>query len=231
MIPDSVADAEGSFVARQLMCLSMPHCSPFSVSSCVAPGVGYSDLSTKRNGDNAGLGAISLFGSPEAYSEGEPFNDGDEQLISRHWLPVFLRRRRFSNQVRLYQNSLYFSGFRSLCSQAHCVNRLLSPLTSTAMTKSCFDEVVSASKSRRDKKMTNCDDHAADDTSIVPPIDLLGPRPNERAHFDMPGIYHPILYLKAHVLRLSQTIISTIKPSVESKQTKFCFVFIHNCVS
>jgi hypothetical protein len=228
VIPDSVADAEGSFVARQLMCLSMPHCSQFSVSSCVAPGVGYSDLSTKRNGDNSGLGAISLFGTPEACADGELISDGEEQLISRHWLPVFLRRRRFSNQVRLYQNSLYFSGFRSLCLQAHCVNRLISPLASMTAAKSCFDEILSASNSCQDTRRMDCVSHVADDASMASPMNLQGSLPNEHVIFDMPGIYHPILFLKAHVLRLSHTITSIVKHTVECKQTQlFCFIRRH----
>ena len=220
VVPDWLSDAEGCFVARQLMCLSVFDCSATSVSSCVAPGVGYSNLTSKRNSDQNGVGAVSLFGAHDAHAEGESLCDNDEQLVSRHWLPVFMRRRRFSNQVRLYENTLHFSGFRSLCSQAHPVNRALSPLTSSAPTKSCIDEVFgssSASQSKDLKVSTEVD--AEQDASTALPVDLLGPQANQHQHAfaNTPGIYDPFLFLKAHALRLSETILSVVKPSCQSE--------------
>lgn len=220
VVPDWLADAEGYFVARQLMCLSVFDCSASSVSSCVAPGVGYSNLTSKRNSDQNGLGAVSLFGVHDAHAEGESLCDSDEQLVSRNWLPVFLRRRRFSNQVRLYENSLHFSGFRSLCSQAHLVNRALCPLTSSAPTKSCFDEVFGSSSACEPKDLKVCTEvDAGHDASTASPADLIGPRANQHhnAFTNTPGVYDPFLFLKAHALRLSETILSVVKPSYQSE--------------
>jgi hypothetical protein len=221
VIPDWLADAEGGFVTRQLMCLGAFDCLPSAVSSCVAPGVGYSNLSLKRNAnpDNAGLGAISLFATHDSHAEGDSLSDRDERLISQHWLPFFMRRRRFSNQVRLYENSLFYSGFRSLCCQAHAVNRLFVPLTSAAPTKSCFDEVLAAFKSGQadvQPHLKLLSFHTANDACIAPPVDLPGSRTNERTSAELPGIYNPIVFLKAHALRLSGIIFSVVKPSIES---------------
>jgi len=141
-IPDWLADAEGSFVARHLMALNSDF-APASMSAVVAPGVGYSDLKVHAGNIAVGVGAVDLFGQHAVGADGEAFSDADELLISKHWLPSFLRRRQFSNHVRLYENSLHYSGFRSLCSQAHAVNRLLSPLTGSSPTKSCFAELQS----------------------------------------------------------------------------------------
>jgi hypothetical protein len=212
-IPDWLADAEGSFVARQLVCMGQSsRVSPLSISSCLAPDVGFDTSASSHDG------VALLFGSTDAHAEAESFFDGDEQLVSRHWLSVFLRRRRFSNQVRLYNNSLYFSGFRSLCSQAHAVNRLVSPLTGPTPTKCCFDELLSASESGcADKRSGSGVDVSVGDSSDLPPVDLLGLRANEWACTHMPGVYEPVMYLKAHALRLSETIMSVVASAFDGK--------------
>lgn len=138
-------------------------------------------------------------------------------LVAKHWLSVFLRRRQFSNQLRLYHNSLYFSGFRSLCAQAHIVNRLLSPLTGSSPTNSCFVELRSASKAEcADSPKHTSDVKAADDCAVnLPPEDVSGLRANEWESTHMPGVYDPVMFLKAHALRLFETIISVLKSSFE----------------
>jgi len=246
-IPDWLADAEGSFVARHLMALNSDF-APASMSAVVAPGVGYSDLKVHAGNIAVGVGAVDLFGQHAVGADGEAFSDADELLISKHWLPSFLRRRQFSNHVRLYENSLHYSGFRSLCSQAHAVNRLLSPLTGSSPTKSCFAELQSLFPVAGDDGESTDSDaaHAGCSVSTAPsaeqgsetndmcaPIPLATvttvPAPQRTALVDqsgcMPGVYNPIDYLKAHSIRLSVSLFSVVKPSFEGN-TAFCLFFL-----
>lgn len=222
VVADWLVDVEGSFVARQLTCMSA---SPFisSISSCVAPGVGYCDASSCHDGPSC------LFRSPDALAEADLLCDSEEHLVAKHWLSVFLRRRQFSNQLRLYHNSLYFSGFRSLCAQAHIVNRLLSPLTGSSPTNSCFVELRSASKAEcADSPKHTSDVNAADDCAVnLPPEDVSGLRANEWESTHMPGVYDPVMFLKAHALRLFETIISVLKSSFEGERSRFQSACIH----
>jgi hypothetical protein len=101
------------------------------------------------------------------------------------------------------------------------VNRLVSPLTGPTPTKCCFDELRSASESGCADKRSGSDvtdvDVAVGDSSDLPPVDLLGLRANEWACTHMPGVYEPVMYLKAHALRLSETIMSVVASAFDGK--------------
>jgi hypothetical protein len=211
-IPDWLTDAEGSFLARQLIFLSEAGLPPASISNCVAPGVGYSDLKYNRTGYSAGQGATSLFGSPDGHADEV---EGDEQLISRHWLPVFLRRRRFSNHVRLFENSLYFSGFRSLCMQAHPVNRFISSLIGSSPAKSCVELVASTLKMAKENRAFDATSPAKEELD-PPSAEIPSVQGDSATCVDMPGIYDPLAFLKAHAIRLCDNILSVVKFSFES---------------
>jgi len=211
-IPDWLTDAEGSFLARQLIFLSEAGLHPSSISNCVAPGVGYSDLKYNRTGYSAGLGATSLFGTPDAHADEV---EGDEQLISQHWLPVFLRRRRFSNHVRLFENSLYFSGFRSLCMQAHPVNRFISSLIGSSPAKSCVELVASTLKMGEENRAFEATSTANEEPD-PPSAEIPSVQGDSPTCVDMPGIYEPLAFLKAHAIRLCDNILSVVKFSFES---------------
>ncbi len=254
-LPDWLADAEGNFIARHLMAMSSD-LEPTSISAVVAPGVGYSDLRAHSD-DSVGMGAVELFGARDTSAAGDTLSDADELLISKHWLPNFLRRRRFSNQVRLYENLLHFSGFRSLCSQAHPVNRLVVSLTGACPTKSCVGELLSAVHSLDGKhEGTHADDiHAAGCPSTTLPVIKgagissepaaicpLATPPAETTEItqqlnalaeqsdQMPGVYNPIVYLKAHSIRLFATLFSVVNPSVEgTAASSFCFNLFQHC--
>jgi hypothetical protein len=222
-IPDWLADAEGGFLARQLVFVSEAGLSPASISSCVPPGVGYADLKFNRTSESVGLGATSLFGTPDGHADEI---DGDEQLISRHWLPVFLRRRRFSNRVRLFENSLHFSGFRSLCLQAFPVNRLISSLIGSSPTKHCTHLIADTFKLRGENR---ADDAASLNASAAPdalPADISGVQRQLEASVDMPGIYEPIAFLKAHAIQLCEKILSVVKTSFESMERLIISLFV-----
>jgi hypothetical protein len=216
VIPEWLVDVEGSFVARQLMCMSA---SPFisSISSCVAPGVGYSSGSLNHDSPS------SLFGASQSHAEAASLCDGEGHVVSKHWLSVFLRRRQFSNQVRLYQNSLHFSGFRSLCSQACIVNRLLAPLTGLNPMKCCFSELQSSFKAHCTGSASDAaDSNDTDGCALnLPRKNISGLQAIEWASTHTPAVYEPVVFLKAHALRLFETIISVVALSFEGEQRRF----------
>jgi hypothetical protein len=217
-VPLWASDSESFFVAQQLISISTH--SPISL--CVPSGVGNSNLKPNQSISAGVSEAASLFSSLQARVERDSLHDLDDNAAVRHWLPAFIRRRRFSNRTRLYQNCLHHSGYRSLCLQAHPVNRLLLPLTSADSSKRCLEQLIAECNGCRDELAAASMMRAESaDPSKFPSSSYLDLQDREQYFDQMPGVYHPLLHLKAHAILLSKTIFSILKPSFEGLKPKW----------
>lgn len=99
--------------------------------------------------------------------------------------------------------------------QAHPVNRFISSLIGSSPAKSCVELVASTLKMGEENRAFEATSTANEEPD-PPSAEIPSVQGDSPTCVDMPGIYEPLAFLKAHAIRLCDNILSVVKFSFES---------------
>ncbi len=99
--------------------------------------------------------------------------------------------------------------------QAHPVIRFISSLIGSSPAKSCVELVASTLKMAKENRAFDATSPAKEEPD-PPSAEIPSVQGDSAACVDMPGIYDPLAFLKAHAIRLCDNILSVVKFSFES---------------